>query len=301
MDGSSRKRERACESVDIPGGFPDKEQAQKRRAETLNRDTDEAGDGLLALLWMPVRAATNWLFGSEKRSSNKVLPNKQANDWIVRTRDEVAAPQPPQPPPEKPRKHSKKKRRHRVPVTAPLGPHHQNRGRLLVPVNGSRTGNLHVDRSSELVREYTMPQSRNTGSRIDVHRYSVSSLETPSQPTTGDSQSIISIDSSTPEYNTSFSSNINGRLGRPFTFADTTVSPSELSHKQTLINMGTGSDLWIGRLRKMIQDTLTVSTPATQIETPAYDRILEAEDSFDARLKKARAEAALKLPSDADA
>ncbi|KAJ2785734.1 hypothetical protein GGI15_001826 [Coemansia interrupta] len=299
MDGSSRKRVRACESVDMPGGFPDKEQAQKRRTKELSEDT---GEGLLALFWMPVRAATNWLFGTQKRPENKVPPKKPTSEWIVKTREEVTESHKPQTRPSKPHKHGKKKRRHRVPVTAPLGPDHQYRRRLLVPgSSGSQSGNSRVDRSSELVREYTMPQSRYIGGRDGAYIYSVSSSETPSQLTTGDSQSIISIDSSTPEYNPNYSANMDGRLGRPFTFGDTTVSPSELSQKQSLTGKGTGSDLWIGRLRKMIEDTLTVSMPVARIETPAYDRILKDEDSFDARLKKARAEAALRLPSDADA
>ncbi|KAJ1721355.1 hypothetical protein LPJ53_004108 [Coemansia erecta] len=297
MDGCSRKRERACESVDMPGGFPDREQVQKRRAEALPEDT---GEGLLSLFWIPVRAATNWLFGSQKRSASSVASEKPSSECGARTRDEVAALQSQLPRPTKPHKHGKKKRRHRVPVTAPLGSHHQTRRRLLVPGNGSHSGNSRVDRSSELVREYTMPQSQSIGGFDRAYSYSVSSFDTQSQPTTGDSQSIISIDSSTPEYDTGFSTNINGRLGRPFTFGDTTVSPSELSQKQTLPGKGTGSDLWIGRLRKMIEDTLTVS-PVARIETPAYDRILKDEDIFDARLRDARTEAALRLPSDADA
>ncbi|KAJ2239544.1 SUMO1 sentrin specific peptidase 1, partial [Coemansia sp. RSA 475] len=286
MAASGTKRAWGEESAEIPGSFPRHNKALKRRLDSWTVQSKPAGssEGLVSLFMSPIRLAANWLIGNNTPISTKSFANpptstprssgkphgsarrKRTKDRVRKANEKYEREQ-----------HGRQQRRRQGVA----------RKSLLGGLGSSKSRNL------SLVHEYTTPSVWNSGA--SARRDSLGALSTttsmslygatPTRKYTGaddrgDTQSILSVDSSL-HYRRS-SSALTSRLATPTKPAATSTT-----------------DLWFARLRKKIEDTLLVSSPAPHISTPAYDRLVREEAGFDARIAKARSDMAFTLPADA--
>ncbi|KAJ2000662.1 SUMO1 sentrin specific peptidase 1, partial [Coemansia thaxteri] len=314
---ASNKRTRSLESLDMPGGFPERRKPNKRRADINGGLIGGSGEWLLSCVAATVSYAKSWFSSTpaktEIRHSGDSTHTQSA---AVKERIEGSQPR------VRSRKSKKQKRR-----KALVG-HEYSQGSL-------------QSKSRRLVKEYTTPSSvwsvRDSPARALEHptrkfsgAYSGNGFYSARSPAYSegvsawsqvsteerqeDTRSILSIDSSVPdnnEYRYTFGEQRSNASARRFTF-ESSVSPSPFSSAAATPVKGrwTSSsasgakrsepaDLWMAQLRKKIQETLSVTSPASRIATPAYDRVCREQNDFEARLAQAKQKMAFALPANA--
>ncbi|KAJ1830184.1 SUMO1 sentrin specific peptidase 1 [Coemansia sp. RSA 2711] len=269
MASSGTKRPRASDSLDIPGGFPQHHKLATHYTDDgwLVHSKPTKGEGFMSFLLSPIRRAAIWLVGSKPPASTPAKP--QASARQQRTKDRIRQANGTYEHQLRERQSQKRRRR---------GASAKRKSLI-----GAHSHSSRARRNQNLVRDYTVP----TLWSADAARYreppapggNLVFESTPSRSyITGDTQSVLSIDSS-----------LSYRQMSPL--AARTPAKGDRS----------ATDQWVARLRKKIEDTLSVAPPATRIATPAYDRLEQAAQSFDARIARARAAMAFTLPDNAPA
>ncbi|KAJ2805326.1 SUMO1 sentrin specific peptidase 1 [Coemansia guatemalensis] len=300
---SGIKRARVAEPGEIPGGFPGTSQATtKRRLDNWTVKSKDAGrsnaasrsgsevEWLVSYILSPLRMAKDWLTGSSATPNTNAsstqrihketysaagLQRTETGNWKTQPRsvyeDQNFLEQ------QRQRRRRKQQRIAGTPRRSLLG-------------SGSRSAHSRTrrTRNSILVREYTRPQRMEWRESPSVATSTVAADEERY-----DVRSILSVDSS-----------LGFRDSTPATEISQALAGSNTREKSrardTKADVRSGlADAWIAQLQRKIKETLSVSLPASTIHTPAYDLLCKAEDSFDARIARARAERAFTLPADA--
>ncbi|KAJ2455571.1 hypothetical protein EV183_000048 [Coemansia sp. RSA 2336] len=275
MAVSGTKRSREHELLDLPGSFPDRYKTPKRRLNSWSVQPKSEGgnEGIISYILSPFRLAATWLTGT-KAPSSSLRSAEQTQARRQRTKERV--------------RQANGSYEHHL---------HQRRQRQhgrRKPLIGGHSHGSRKSRNMNLVREYTTPSGLSAGASRRGSQMSLaagSSYYTPTpspaawskaemMATVDDAQSILSVDSS-----------VYYRATPPALFSQ----PSERSVPAL------ASDQWFARLRQKIEATLSVSLPTAMISTPAYDRLVSQDASFDARIAKARQEREFTLPADAPA
>ncbi|KAJ2342155.1 hypothetical protein GGF43_005999, partial [Coemansia sp. RSA 2618] len=284
MAVSGTKRVRTGEPFEIPGSFPRHKKAAKRRQGSWTVQSKPAGssEGLVSFILSPIRLAANWLIGTKAPASTPT-PAPRGTD-----RPQVSA-----------RRQRTKDRVRQANGTYEQQLHRRQQqrrkqGARRKSLIGGHGHSARMSRNISLVRDYTTPGAWSAGGGARRDSLGTVSVATSSAfyettPTRsyaatddrGDTLSILSIDSSL-NYRES-SAALSSRLETP---TKTGVATTK-------------SDMWFARLRKKIEETLSVSSPAARISTPAYDRLVHEQEGFDARIAKAREDMAFTLPKDA--
>ncbi|KAJ2082010.1 SUMO1 sentrin specific peptidase 1 [Coemansia sp. RSA 988] len=295
---SGIKRARMTEPGEIPGSFPGSLQATtKRRLDTwtvkskdVSRSNATGGGGsevewFVSYILSPLRLAKSWLTGSSATPNTSTTSSQQtsketyaglqhtkAGSWKKQPRsvyEERGFLE------QQRRRRRKQQRTGGTPRRSLLG-------------SGSRSAHSRISRSrnSFLIREYTRPQRTEWRESPSVATSTVAADEDRY-----DMRSILSVDSSLG-FRDSTPASCNAAMRTRETSRSRDTKPSTQSGLE---------DAWIARLQKKIKETLSVSSPASSIHTPAYDLLCKAEDGFDARIARARAEIAFTLPANASA
>ncbi|KAJ2726071.1 SUMO1 sentrin specific peptidase 1 [Coemansia sp. Benny D115] len=280
----------------MPGCFPDRSQANRRRSD------DDVKQTIYALVYGPLIAFAYWLSGN--------TPPKQYTDDSTQSIDhdslvatEGARVQGWQ------RQYTCIKKNHR------LESHLNESGtrRPLIAGSHTRENALRKELSNNLVREYTAPHLSTMdyaqlgfGLQRSVYGTRTRSIsqarsETLSQYSVDDAKSAVSIDGTGREYFSFFAGKMANDSGALKARRRTVATGGRLpvsGHKGAEIE----EDQWVARVRKTIEKTLAISSATVSpIHTPVYDLICKADGDLEQKLQEAQKKKApsFTLPDDA--
>ncbi|KAI9506403.1 hypothetical protein BX070DRAFT_219878 [Coemansia spiralis] len=303
------KRTRTPETCDMPGGFPGRQKITK--SEICSNSTDNVsyngpGAWIVSCLLSPLRAAKGWLSGAPQE-------NRQVHAYSKQNGQHISASSCSQY-----RKQNHRRLQSRRRPLASIGKKSYRKSLLgyssQLSVAGAGAGATGARRkriNSALVREYTSPsvsnwlRSNTTPTTNSSAFYEGTPVPSQISADDGldDTNSILTVDSSLTECRGRYLSDDN--VGMQFGFGSDTAKINMpyvrfSKNRSSIITNKIGTaDEWIVRLRKKIEETLSVTAPSAHILTPAYDRVCKEESDFDTRLEKARQKMAFTLPSDA--